>query len=80
MATTGAPADVEFNPPSPHGRNVQLLRLLGLAAMVGILGALPVLAFHQTLLALEATFYGSNQGLVADATRLAPDMPRSRRW
>lgn len=53
-------------PPS-YSRNVQLLRLLGLAVMVGILGALAVLAFHQMLLALEAALYASNQGLVADA-------------
>lgn len=53
--------------PLSYSRNVQLLRLLGLAVMVGILGALAVLAFHQLLLALEAALYTSNQGLVADA-------------
>ncbi|MBI3575515.1 MAG: chloride channel protein [Gammaproteobacteria bacterium] len=74
MATTPAPVDVESMPPLPYGRNVQLLRLLGLAVTVGILGALAVLAFHQLLLALEAAMYGSNQGLVADATRLPPEI------
>ena len=56
----------ESLPPS-YSRNLQLLRLLGLAVMVGILGALAVLVFHQLLLALEAALYASNQGLVADA-------------
>jgi hypothetical protein len=63
----------ESLPPS-YSRNVQLLRLLGLAVMVGILGALAVLAFHQLLLALEATLYGSTQGLVADARHLPPEI------
>ena len=72
MATTPAPPDEMSDPSAPYGRNVQLLRLLGLAVTVGILGALAVLAFHQMLLALEAALYGSNQGLVADATRLPP--------
>lgn len=58
------------NPLPSYSRNVQLLRLLGLAVMVGILGALAVLAFHQLLLALEAALYGSNQGLVAAAMHL----------
>ena len=57
-------------PPPSNSHNVQLLRLLGLAVMVGILGALAVLAFHQLLLALETALYGSNQGLVADARHL----------
>ena len=61
-------------PPPSYSRNVQLLRLLGLAVMVGILGALAVLAFHQLLLALEAALYGSNQGLVADARHLPPEI------
>ena len=61
----------ERAPPS-YSHNVQLLRLLGLAVMVGILGALAVLAFHQLLLALETALYGSNQGLVADARHLPP--------
>jgi len=74
MATTSAHDDAGFNRPSPYGRNVQLLRLLGLAVVVGILGALAVLAFHQLLLALEAVMYGSNQGLVADAKRLPPEI------
>ena len=69
-----APTDVELNPPPPYGRNVQLLRMLGLAVMVGILGALAVLAFHQLLLALEAAIYGQNLGLVADAAHLAPEI------
>ncbi len=59
---------------APYGRNVQLLRMMGLAVIVGILGALAVLGFHQFLLALEARFYGSNQGLVADAMRLPPEI------
>lgn len=59
-------------PSSPFSRNVQLLRLLGLAIVIGILGALAVLAFHQLLSALELTLYGSSQGLVADATHLPP--------
>ncbi len=67
------PTDVEPNPP-PYGRNVQLLRMLGLAVMVGILGALAVLAFHQLLLALEAAIYGQNLGLVADAAHLPPEI------
>ena len=57
-------------PSSPFSRNVQLLRLLGLAIVIGILGALAVLSFHQLLSMLELTLYGSSQGLVADATRL----------
>lgn len=56
--------------PSRYGRNIQLLRLLGLAITIGILGALSVLAFHQLLIALEYAIYGSRQGLVADAARL----------
>jgi CIC family chloride channel protein len=56
--------------PPRYGRNVQLLRLLGLAVAIGILGALAVLAFHGLLLALESAIYGSTQGLVADAARL----------
>ncbi len=74
LTTPRAPVDAGFNPPSPYGRNVQLLRMLGLAIMVGILGALAVLAFHQLLLTLEATMYGLNQGLVADATHLPPEI------
>lgn len=74
MAAIPAPVEVASIPPSPHGRNVQLLRLLGLAITVGMLGALAVLAFHQLLLALEAALYSSNQGLVADATRLPPEI------
>ena len=72
MATLPVLPDETSDPSAPYGRNVQLLRLLGLAVTVGILGALAVLAFHQMLLALEAALYGSNQGLVADATRLPP--------
>jgi CIC family chloride channel protein len=74
VATNRTPVDAGYVPPLPYGRNVQLLRLLGLAVMVGILGALAVLAFHQLLLALETAMYGSNQGLVADATHLAPEI------
>ncbi|GBL45580.1 hypothetical protein SFMTTN_1390 [Sulfuriferula multivorans] len=40
MATTRATADAWYDPPAPCGHNVQLLRLLGLAVMIGILGAL----------------------------------------
>ena len=71
-ATTPAPADAGFDPPSRYGRNVQLLRMMGLAVTIGVLGALAVLGFHQLLLALETRLYGSNQGLVADAMRLPP--------
>ena len=60
--------------PAPYGRNMQLLRMLGLAIAVGILGALAVLAFHQLLLVLESAIYGLNQGLVADAARLPPEI------
>ena len=74
MTTTPSLGDAGLIPSSPYSRNVQVLRLLGLAIAVGILGALAVLAFHQLLLALEAVFYGSNQGLVADATRLPPEI------
>jgi CIC family chloride channel protein len=73
-ATTPAPADAGFNPPSRYGRNLQLLRMMGLAVTIGILGALAVLGFHQLLLALETRLYGSNQGLVADAMRLPPEI------
>lgn len=58
------------SPPPSYSRKVQLLRLLGLSVMVGILGAMAVIAFHQLLLSLEAALYGSNQGLVADARHL----------
>ena len=67
---TPAPTEIEFDSPSPFTRNVKLLRMLCLAVVVGILGALAVLAFHQLLLALEAMLYGSNHGLVADAAHL----------
>ncbi|MBW8066764.1 MAG: chloride channel protein, partial [Ferrovum sp.] len=60
-------------PPSPtYNLNQQLLRYLGLAIAVGISGSLAVLAFHQLLLWLEEILYGSNEGLVANAARLAP--------
>ncbi len=55
-----------------YGRNLQLLRMMGLAVTIGILGALAVLGFHQLLLTLEVRLYGSNHGLVADAMRLPP--------
>ena len=69
---TPAPNGVEIDPPPPFARNVQLLRMLCLAAVVGVLGALAVLAFHQLLLGLEAVLYGSRHGLVADAAHLPP--------
>ena len=60
-------------PPSPtYNANQQLLRYLGLATVVGISGSLAVLAFHQFLLWLEETLYGSNLGLVANAAHLSP--------
>ena len=65
---------LQLNPEPPYGRNMQLLRMLGLAIAVGILGALAVLAFHQLLLVLESAIYGLNQGLVADAARLPPEI------
>lgn len=68
MSATPDPVDTADAP--RYGRNVQLLRLLGLAIAIGILGALAVLAFHGLLLALEAALYGSTQGLVADARHL----------
>jgi len=74
MAATSVSSDVTLNQLSPYGRNVQLLRLLGLAVMVGMLGALAVLAFHQLLLTSEAALYGSKLGLVADATHLPPEL------
>ena len=67
---TPASTEIEFESPSPFTRNVKLLRMLCLAVVVGILGALAVLAFHQLLLALEAMLYGSSHGLVADAAHL----------
>ena len=67
---TPASTEIEFDSPSPFTRNVKLLRMLCLAVVVGILGALAVLAFHQLLLALEAMLYGSRHGLVADAAHL----------
>jgi CIC family chloride channel protein len=69
---TPASTEIEFESPSPFTRNVKLLRMLCLAVVVGILGALAVLAFHQLLLALEAMLYGSSHGLVADAAHLPP--------
>ncbi len=66
--------DHDLNPNVPYGRNMELLRMLGLAVMVGILGALAVLAFHQLLIWLETAIYGLNQGLVADAARLTPEI------
>ena len=68
------PEKNESDLPAPYGRNMQLLRMLGLAIVVGILGALAVLAFHQLLLVLESTIYGLNQGLVADAAHLPPEI------
>lgn len=62
--------NVGLIPSSAYSRNVQLLRLLGLAVVLGVLGALAVLAFHQLLFALELALYGSTQGLVADAAHL----------
>ncbi len=64
----------KIEPHSPYGRNMELLRMLGLAVMVGILGALAVLAFHQLLIWLETTIYGLNEGLVADAARLKTEI------
>lgn len=69
MTLAAEPQKAVPNPGVP-GRNIQLLRLLGLAVLVGVLGAVAVLAFHQLLLVLESLLYGSTLGLVADATRL----------
>jgi len=74
MSTIPVPADVKLAPPAQYNRNVRFLRLLGLAITVGLLGAVAVLAFHQILLTLEAAFYEPNQGLVADAAHLPPEL------
>ncbi len=66
--------DNKSDPGPSYGRNIELLRMLGLAVMVGILGALAVLAFHQLLIWLETWIYGLNQGLVADAAHLSPEI------
>ncbi len=73
-ANQSATKKYEPSPQPPYGRNIQLLRMLGLAVMVGILGAMAVLAFHQLLLALESALYGLNVGLVADAAHLPPEI------
>lgn len=53
-----------------NNRNIQLLRLLGVAVAAGVLGAWAVLGFHQFLLWSEAMLYGQSAGLVADARHL----------
>lgn len=68
-ASIGVPEPSRPPSTSPND-NVQLLRLLALAVVVGILGAFAVLAFHQLLFSLELALYGSQQGLVAVATHL----------
>ncbi len=74
MTTAPSLGDAGLIPSSRYSRNVQLLRLLGLAIVVGMLGAPAVLAFHQLLSVLELALYGSKQGLVADAARLPPEV------
>ena len=56
--------------PAYSSRNLQLLQLLAMAAVVGVSGAFAVLAFRWLLIFAEAGLYGSKLGLVADASGL----------
>ena len=64
---------VTEDPESQNRGNFQLLRLLGVAVLVGVLGALAVLMFHKFLLLFESFLYISNNGLVADAAGMSPE-------
>ncbi|MGQ9745728.1 MAG: hypothetical protein ACUVQV_07055 [Dissulfurimicrobium sp.] len=70
MATTALlPSDLPQ--PAYNATNLQLLRMLALAVVVGVLDAFAVLAFRWLLVVAEAGLYGSKQGLVADAAGLS---------
>lgn len=57
--------------PAYNATNLQLLRMLTLAAVAGVLGAFAVLGFRWLLMFVENGLYGSKQGLVADAAGLS---------
>ena len=64
VATTRAPADEALIPPAPYGRNVQLLRLLGLAVMVGMSAFLAVVTHAPLTAVVMVSEMTSGYGLV----------------